>query len=279
MTELQQIILDIFKEVKKLCEDNGIDYYAIGGTCIGAVRHKGFIPWDDDLDIAVPAEQYEDFIRLAKEKLPSHLQLIDHNDREHFRRVFVKVADKRTTYVQTYMTDYPDEYYGVFIDIMPMSGKPEGKAGERYVKKMAFYTYISQQFVRSYKENPALREKLSWLFLRPLFFLPRNHYFKKWRKEILKHPVKGSKLICFPWNIKVRWRSFSHEVFDGYEELPFEDTTIRCPKQWDTYLSTDFGDYMKLPPEEKRQNIHPGFYDTHKPCEEYAKEVKEKSQR
>ena len=84
MNELQKKILDIFKAVSKICKEHGITYYAIGGTAIGAVRHQGFIPWDDDLDIAIPIEQYDQFIAIARRELPEGLIVMTPADIEHY---------------------------------------------------------------------------------------------------------------------------------------------------------------------------------------------------
>ena len=85
MNDLQKKILDIFKAVAKICKDHDITYYAIGGTAIGAVRHQGFIPWDDDLDIAIPIEQYDRFIEIARRELPEGLTVMTPVDIEHYR--------------------------------------------------------------------------------------------------------------------------------------------------------------------------------------------------
>ena len=100
MTDLQKRILDIFREVRDILDRNGITYFAIGGTCIGAVRHGGFIPWDDDLDIAVPIEQFGRMLDLLKAELPPHLELYTGAERKHYRYIFVKVTDNRTTFIE-----------------------------------------------------------------------------------------------------------------------------------------------------------------------------------
>ena len=236
MTKLQKIILDIFLEVKKLCEENDITYYGIAGTCLGAVRHGGFIPWDDDLDIAVPIEEIDRFISLAKEKLPKHLTIVSYHSHPHFPRMFVRITDNRTSYVQPYMRYYPDEYHGIFIDVMPMTGKGEGLAGELFARKAALYDYLTQQSMSRYRDNKTPREKFSWLFLKLFWFLPYHFFIERWEKELRRHPVSGAKKILFAWNIKVRYRTFPAEVFSSYKELPFEGTMIRCPADTDTYL-------------------------------------------
>ena len=80
MTEIQKKILDIFHQISQICDKEKIEYYAIGGTCIGAVRDKGFVPWDDDMDIAIPIEQFDKFIDIAKQKLPPKYEVLTYKD-------------------------------------------------------------------------------------------------------------------------------------------------------------------------------------------------------
>ena len=275
MTELQKVIFSVFLEVKKLCEENDITYYGIAGTCLGAVRHKGFIPWDDDLDISVPIEEFDRFLALAKEKLPDYLEIVTYHDHPHFPRMFARVTDKRTCYVQYYMKYYPDEYHGVFIDVMPMTGKPAGIAGKVFEQKALWYDYLSQQTMCLFRDNKSLREKLSWLVLK-CFFLPERYFLKKWEAELRKHPVKGSKEILFAWNAKVRYRTFPAEVFEDHTELEFEGVQVRFPADTDTYLKTEYGDYMKLPPEEKRVGHHDGRVSLTMPCAVFAEKMRKK---
>ncbi|MCR5250600.1 MAG: LicD family protein [Lachnospiraceae bacterium] len=270
MTELQKCILSIFTEVKKFCEENDISYYAIGGTCLGAVRHGGFIPWDDDLDIAIPVEQMERFVRLAKKKLPEHLELVSYHTHPHFPRMFVRVTDKRTTYVQTYMMAYPDEYHGVFIDVMPMTGKPEGLRGRLFAHEAAVLDYVTGLEFSTFRQNRKLRERLSWLAVHALFFLNGHMVLRFWEKELKKHPVKGAKEIIYAWNAKSRYRSFPAELFEPSAERKFEEGTIRCPGDTDRYLKIEFGDYMKLPPPEKQVGHHDGHISLRVPCRKTA---------
>ena len=276
MTELQKVILEIFKEVKKVCDKNNITYYGIAGTCLGAVRHEGFIPWDDDLDISIPIEEFDRFIACARKELPEYLDIVSYHDHPHFPRMFVRVTDKRTTYVQYYMKYYPDEYHGVFIDVMPMTGKPAGISGKLFEKKAVLFDYLTQQTIRLFRDNDAIREKISWVVLKCFFFLPKDYFLRKWEEELRKHPVKGSKLVLFAWNAKVRYRTFPAEVFEKSLELEFEGENIKFPADTDTYLKVEYGDYMKLPPEEKRVGHHYGRVDLKMPYAVFSERMRKK---
>lgn len=110
MTDTQKVILSIFKEIKQICERHNIKYYAIGGTCIGAVRHKGFIPWDDDIDIAIPIEQYFIFLDYARKELPDYLYVLSPKDTVHYPNGFSKICDNRTMFIMRSSLKYPDSY-------------------------------------------------------------------------------------------------------------------------------------------------------------------------
>ena len=100
MTEIQEKILEIFQQVSILCEKEKIEYYAIGGTCIGAIRDKGFVPWDDDMDIAIPIEQFNKFIDIARQQLPSKYEVLTYKESLHYSEIFIKVIDKETSYIE-----------------------------------------------------------------------------------------------------------------------------------------------------------------------------------
>ena len=112
MTETQKVILSIFKEISGICARHNIPYFAIGGTCIGAVRHQGFIPWDDDLDIAVPIEHFDFLLDCLRKEIPSDLYVIDSHDHMHYHYVWAKVCDKNTTFIEKSEYRYKDAYKG-----------------------------------------------------------------------------------------------------------------------------------------------------------------------
>ena len=120
MNELQSKILEIFKEFDRICRDNDLKYFAIGGTCIGAVRHKGFIPWDDDLDVAMPIEDYARFREVAPSSLAPQYQIYDYEEHEKCGYQFLKLFDRNTTFIEERNNNL-DSCMGVFIDIMPVA--------------------------------------------------------------------------------------------------------------------------------------------------------------
>lgn len=271
MNELQKKILDIFKAVSKICKEHGITYYAIGGTAIGAVRHQGFIPWDDDLDIAIPIEQYDRFIEIARRELPEGLIVMTPAEIEHYASFFIKVVDTRTTLIENYAKAFPDAYYGVFVDIMPLAGVPApGKERKRYLrmwKRTAMLNYCRRFPVNRMKTRARVA---ACRLLRPFHGRIPYHYFTdKMFEEYRKRPVCESEYTGYVWGVRLAKLTFDVDIFGEGKELPFEDTVMNCPSRVEDYLTQQFGDYMQLPPEEQRVSVHPGFVDLNTPFAEY----------
>lgn len=263
MNEVQSKILDIFKEVAKVCDKNKIPYYAIGGTCIGAVRHNGFIPWDDDIDIAIPIEFFEKFQRCAEKELPNHLRLMTGKTR-HYKNIFIKVHNINTTFIEKLDEKYPDVYKGIFVDIMPLAGIPSDEGDRRkFVKKIVRWEILN--FVRRYPfiEMYSLKTKIIWIIMRMfLFWTPFSYYSDKWMKMLNKHPLRDASLAGDTWHHTISKVVVPMDCFSKALMFPFEDTEMSCPTGYDMYLSKAFGDYMKLPPEEERQVHHTEIIDT-----------------
>ena len=278
--ELQKKILEIFIEVKKICEKHNIRYFATGGTCIGAVRHKGFIPWDDDLDISVPINDFYRLRELCEKELPEPYKVFMCTEHRHNPNPFMKVHNTQTTFIEKFELDYPEDYKGVFIDIFPLAGVPsEKKERKSYYRKLILLIALNNKWHYKLFECPGKKGMLLWLLTCPLRpFLPFTYWSDKLYEFYNKFDFDSCEYTGNTWDANIAWQTFPREWFDGFSELPFEDSTIRCPKNWDAYLTAHFGDYMKLPPENERQSHDiGGIVDLEKPFSYYAEEYRKRS--
>ena len=262
--DIQEKELEIFKTFDRICKKNGLMYFAIGGTCIGAIRHKGFIPWDDDIDVAMPYEDYIKFRDKANEWLPSHLELLDPRVHRYCKVNFLKIHDKETAYIESSRLNFPDVYTGVFIDVMPIFGLP-----------LMDYNKAARHLTLILKKNEALRfpkKNHAHLLRRVHYVTTMQHrisgnyhfYTDKIESQFGKYAINTSDKIMFGWRQqplnpknKTNYQTIlDREDFKECIYVNFEDTKIAVPIGYDHYLKMEFGDYMTLPPENQRKSNH-----------------------
>lgn len=268
MTKLQERILEIFKCIDEICRENNIRYYAIGGTCLGAVRHNGFIPWDDDMDIAMPRPDFERFFEIAPQKMPAHLKVIAKHDAATYGNFFYKIHDITSTFIESKDENEPSRYKGVYIDVMPLDGLPAC-----WINRMLHFLKLringKLNYIRIYGLKPEEARNWLWMLIkRGVDQKPYYYYFEKREDLLKKYKFDKSKYSCYGWSRRCRKIMFLVEDFRDYVLIPFESSEMRCPKGYGHFLEIMFGDYMKLPPEEKR-NSHAMFVDLERPYKYY----------
>lgn len=271
--------LEILKVFQDICKRHSLRYFAIGGTCLGAVRHKGFIPWDDDIDVAMPYEDYAKFKALVKSEMPSYYALHEHDKLKHAAAdYYFNIYDTRTTFIFKEAKKYPDEYIGVYIDVFPVHGLPVEPTKSRSVLFMSdLYLKMNNKLRLGFSDMWSVKSRLLWLVSSPLrLFLPYNYFSHRHEAMAVKYPFGCSDKIIFPWrgskSSKEGWYKnvFNYDDFKNVTEIPFEDTTIAVPSGYDRYLVMEFGDYMQLPPEEQRVSHESVFIDMERPYTYYV---------
>ena len=278
--KIQAIELDIFKAFKSTCERHGLRYFAIGGTCLGAVRHKGFIPWDDDIDVAMPFEDFQKLRALSDTEFGEHYRLFDYRNSKHCINQFFKLHDTRTAFIEELVVPFPDRYTGIWIDIMPIFGLPRSEpAQKKAIKKSDFLLRENYSLRMPFERCSTTLSKLFWIYNIPKrLAFSWNYSSLQQEKLFAQYQFNSSDKILFGWrrtpaDVSRDYKNvFSYTDFRDCIEMPFEDTKICCPIDYDHYLSTEFGDYMQLPPEEKRVSNHPSVViDFDKSYQEYQK--------
>ena len=280
MNDLQKELFEIFKAFVAVCEKHHLRYYLIGGTCLGAIRHKGFIPWDDDIDVGLPREDYEKFITLQDEFKGTPYFIQTWKSDPKYLYSFAKLRNSNTTYIENFYK-YHQFNHGVWVDVFPLDGfsktvKPAKKFAPKVLSTWA-HVYFCYPFSmrRKFSKRTFFKDLLINLFFAwPLWFLNIGHWQNRWvDKKVSKIKFEDAKLVGLFFGTHPKQEAMPKEIFDGYTEGEFEGMKVCLPKDYDQYLTILFGDYMKLPPKDKQVGHHynKGFSLT-QGYEEYRKE-------
>lgn len=261
MHEIQAVSLEILKQVADLCEELNLRYFLAWGTLIGAIRHKGFIPWDDDVDIMMPRPDYDKLLEyLSSSKLPN-LTLFNRQTCSEYPYMISRISDDR------YILEMENEKsvgMGIFIDIYPMDGM-----GSTLEEALKFGAYTDRQASLCYqatRDHFAMETTTSLIrkiIKRPVFWyakvVGKDKFQDNIERYMSQHTIEYDKA---EWVGDLVWLSggareiLKREWLDGFEMAPFEQYHFRIPKMYDPVLKQTYGDYMKLPPETERVGHH-----------------------
>lgn len=253
-------ILNIYAAYQAVCEKHHLRYYAAFGTALGAVRHKGFIPWDDDFDVMMPRKDYEKFFDIAEHELPSCYRPVSLRNMPDYPLVFGKVQDVRHDVVAAIseQTGHPLSQ-GIYIDVFPFDGVP---------KKM--FMFDLQGWILRLKRNAQLEKVhttfsskigyfLGWC-LRPFYWRLRTNedFLKEDFRRAARIPFDEAEIVGMYSDLRPCQFSdfYRREWFDETVWADFENVKVPLPQGVDGVLTEQFGDYMTLPPEDQRVFTH-----------------------
>ena len=253
MKRLQVEMLECFIEV---CKNNGLKYFLLGGTCLGAVRHKGFIPWDDDIDVGMPRDDYEKFSEIAAKELPGHLFFQTNKTDPEYPMLFGKIRNSDTTYVEI-SSQKLNINHGVYIDVFPLDGVSENKLERKIIRKRKtlYNARIAQVFYTEKHGSDRLIKRIARKMI-CLLYPSVAKTVEKREKLCRKYPYVSSKIIA---NFGGAWGEkevMPKEIFGEGTQGVFEGVSVTLPQYYDAYLTRLYGDYMQLPPVEKRIGHH-----------------------
>lgn len=265
--EVQRRILEIMKFIDQVSRANGIEYFIMGGTALGAIRHGGFIPWDDDLDIFMTPKEYKKFKEVITELNHPRFMLQEWRTTEDYLE-YAKVRMNGTTFIEEQFADRKDMHHGIYVDIMILHKVPDNKFIQRLV-------YLESKFVTLYglsQRNWKPKNKLQSLILTSLKVLPCRFLTKKFYKRIYKYDnLEDNYKFCY-WITPAKFYSglFDSKFFQTPIDILFEDTMLLGSQYIKDYLSYRYGNYMKLPSEEmQKAAVHAMKYDVNKDYSEY----------
>ena len=265
--DVQMKILEIMKYIDDVCRKNGITYYIMGGTALGAIRHGGFIPWDDDLDIFMTPAEYAKFKLAMEEEAHPDFVIQEWRTTPNYLE-YAKVRMNGTTFIEESFKDRKDMHHGIYVDIMMLHKVPDARFIQRLV-------YWESKFVTLYalsQRNWKPKTKIQAWILKSLSILPC-----KWMARMCYHHIYLYENLvndfkyCY-WITPAKFRSglFDAKFFAEPIDIPFENITLLGSAYIKEYLAYRYGDYMKLPSvEQQKASVHAMIFDTSKDYTDY----------
>lgn len=263
LRKVQLIQLEIAKEIKRICDLNGIEYFLDSGTLLGAVRHKGFIPWDDDMDIGMTRGNYEKFLCAAETGLQEKYFLQTWKTDKNYPMPFAKIRLNGTEYIEN-VFEKANIHQGIYVDVFPYDVWPDSRRKQRKIwrKKSLLQAMITMKcHFTKFKSDSALKYLLKIIMFTLIKFInlfySKRRLVEKYEKMVKKYnSLESDKLYEQTVNFKFGYWVIRKSCIMGSTQLPFEDEYFKCPENYDGYLKEVYGDYMTLPPEEDRKKGH-----------------------
>lgn len=255
MVERQEKLLQILKWFHSFCIEHELRYYALGGTMLGTVRHKGFIPWDDDIDVGMPRADYEEFIRLCKDKVFGNysIETVDTHNMDYYYG-YAKIYDRSTTLIEKARVNVKR---GIYVDLFPLDGVCNERDEINKIFKPIYYRYqLLVARTCAINSRRSFYKNVIVCFARLIPGIDNKKLLLKVdnlckRRDYDQYKIVGN--LLGNWGIK---EIMSKEIIGTPTLYEFEDTEIYGVEKYDEYLTHLYGDWKKLPPKEKRESAH-----------------------
>ena len=258
LNKIQAVELAVLKEFIRVCELLKVEYFVDGGTAIGAVRHGGFIPWDDDVDLAMPRSDYQKFCKEANIYLSKDFYLQTPYNDKNCPYYYSKLRVNGTEFIE-YCNRKVNMHQGIYIDIYPFDEVPDDeKDNIRQFKKMQFLTRLftlhqspdisSEPVSFSDRIKSAIRHILHWVTK----CIPYSLLSNQIERTMTKYNGTNQSAIACVYSPKRNWDYIPKDKIYPLKDLKFEDISVKIVNDYDYYLRNLYGDYMEFPPENER---------------------------
>lgn len=254
LRDAQLLMVEILDDVHKLCEKHNLRYFLDAGTLIGAVRHKGFIPWDDDVDIGMPREDYEKFLKIAKKELPEYLFLQTFETDKYYDvyPVPCKIRYNGTLFFEEGTKENLKMHNGVYIDIFPYDSLPKHKIVYKIQRTLSYNILKSFKRLRDIPDSLNFKNKITFSFYRIVAKMFPSERRMKFFNYLIKWNDPNSEYMGY--GVDTFWSEYVYKKEDYFDliKLSFEGKEFYAPKNYDSILTQLYGDYMIMPKEEDR---------------------------
>ena len=254
LDRLHDTMIEIYTEIARLCDKHNLTYFVVGGTLLGAVVHKGYIPWDDDLDIAMPRESYDKFIEICKQELGERFFLHCIDTDKKYWLPFIKIRMNNTVFLEEKRKNVKS-HAGIYVDIFPFDYSCEQNT-KKHKKKWREITYINNYI--NFKITKRKRVSKSAILLNPIFSLFSIKKLSLYRDNLMKSFDSGAKkyFVDLAGGRRLDNSYFLVEDILPVQDLPFGDITVRAPKDPNKYLLQLYTERYKIIPPKEQQITH-----------------------
>lgn len=254
LREMQAIQLGILETIVEICRENDLKCYPVGGTLLGAVRHKGFIPWDDDVDVALPREDFDRLETICRKELPEHYKWIDYKDEFRIPGNLAKVCDTRTVLIQETRADY-EVPLGVYMDIFPLDGMPRNPVLQElhHFRAQCLRMLICINSLDTSRPRPLIKRLIIGLVQGILSESSVRSMQESLERTIRKYSYDSAQEVCNYLGRYGRRERFPKAWVGERTTVTFEGLEMTAFSEYPKYLGRIYGDYLTLPPPEHRK--------------------------
>lgn len=249
MNDIQKTVLESFRQFVRVCNELNLKYYLVNGSALGAIKYKGFIPWDDDLDVAMPREDYAVFLQKAQQLLPENLFVQNYLTDPQFPFIYSKIRNTETTFIEKSVS-HLEMNHGIYMDIFPIDSYREPSKTTKIKTKLLFWWAFS-----SIKDQSKIRIRIRNLVMRFLGFNKSTHKAIAKIERIISVTDKTSPYLCNYGDRQGKGKILREWYGDGYKTR-FEDVEVVVPERYDEYLTFKYGNWREDPSENNQKSHH-----------------------